>query len=235
MLKSLGEKIDSESVLLSALTRACKLHYNTIQIKLPVQKGLLTILVNSIEKMFADNPQPYILKLYIAIFVSAYYGLLQISELARGSHAILAKNVHIGTNKKKIMFILKSSKTHNQSDKPQIIKLDALPGHVPSSQRFYRHMCPFKVLKDYIQIQKPRKSEDEQLFVWHDRFPITQSQLRRMFQKLLLFNNFDCRLYKFHGIRAGWATDLMDMGILIKTIKKLGRWKSSSIYAYLRS
>ena len=44
-------------------------------------------------------------------------------ELTSGSHPVKVSNVLIGTNKKKLLFILESSKTHAEYSMPQTIKI----------------------------------------------------------------------------------------------------------------
>ena len=62
--------------------------------------------------------------LYKAIFSMMYYGLLCISEVA-SEHAVLARDVHMGPNKRKFLLILRTSKTHWKNMKPQMIKISA--------------------------------------------------------------------------------------------------------------
>ena len=57
------------------------------------------------------------------MFVSAYYGLLRIGKIALGLHVIKVTDVHVGVNKKKVLFVLRSSKTHVLGSKPQIVKI----------------------------------------------------------------------------------------------------------------
>ena len=92
-------------------------------------------------KHFKSTNQEYLGKLYTAIFSSAYYGLLRIGEIAKGSHPILAKDVQIGLNKKKILFILRTSKTHWKDSKPQLIKITGSSRHKPA--RTDPNLCPF--------------------------------------------------------------------------------------------
>ena len=59
------------------------------------------------------------------MLVTAYYRLFRIGEISQSEHVIKACDVHIGTNKKKLMFVVRSSKTHSLGDKPQIVKIKA--------------------------------------------------------------------------------------------------------------
>ena len=69
-------------------------------------------------ELFQWKGQSYLATLYAAIFSSTYYGLLHISKIAAGNDPILAVDAHIATNRKKILFILRSSKTHGKNRKP---------------------------------------------------------------------------------------------------------------------
>ena len=57
------------------------------------------------------------------MFSTAYFGLLRVGEMCAGSHPILVNDVHIAENKKKFMFLLRSSKTHGKYNKPQQVKI----------------------------------------------------------------------------------------------------------------
>ena len=70
---------------------------------------MVNMLIEESFKHFMGIDQPYLATLYTTIFSTAYYGLLKIGEIAAGTHPILATNVQIGINKKKIMIILQTS------------------------------------------------------------------------------------------------------------------------------
>ena len=172
--------------------------------------------------------------MYKAMLAAAYYGLLRIGELTYSQHVIKAKDVFTGTNKDKLMFVLHSSKTHNPSQTPQIIKITASPTAESVSKRKNNKLCPFTLIQNYIDIRDPYASDNEQFFVFADRSPVMAHHYRTVFKKLIVLCNLDSRLYSCHGTRAGHATDLLEMGISVETIRLFGRWKSNSIYAYLK-
>ena len=116
-------KISEDTYLLTAITKACRLNNNRVSIRFPIQKDVLNLLLQEVNRYLAE--QPYLRILYKALFASAYFGLFRVGELTSGSHPVLAKDVHIGTNKKKLLFVLHSSKTHTKGDKPQLIKIQA--------------------------------------------------------------------------------------------------------------
>ena len=128
VLRQDGVELDRNSTLLTSLTKACQLKNDTVKTHLPIQIKLVQLLVKSLEKYYQNNPQPYLTKLYRALFLTAYYGLFRIGELASSEHCVKVKDVHVGMNKQKMLFILHSSKTHGKHNKPQIIKINGSPG-----------------------------------------------------------------------------------------------------------
>ena len=214
-------EFNEDRVLLNALTKACKVQHDVIHTKLPFRCNLLHLLFKAIEDMYAA--QPYLECLYKAMLSTAYYGLLRISEYTQtdAGHAVKVGNVQIGVNKDKFMLIL--------NVKPQIIKIDALNDSTKENK-----YCPFKLFKDYQQIRKRYKSLEENFFIFKDRSPVSDAQFRRVLAKAIEWNKLNPSLYSSQAIRTGRVTDLIEMGVSIETIKKLGRWKSTSIYTYLR-
>ena len=121
VLLNIGVEVKENKVLLASLTQACKLQNDRAVNKLPIKKSVLLLILSSLDKIFAK--QPYLLVLYRAIFMTAYFGLFHIGEVTFCRHVIKAKDVHVGMNKDKLMFILHSSKTHGKHTKPQIVKI----------------------------------------------------------------------------------------------------------------
>ena len=112
-------QINENKYLLASLTKACKYQNDRVRTRLPILKGLLNFILREASIYFGD--QPYLACLYRALFASAYYGLLRVGELTSDDHPVLAKDIHIGMNKKKFLFILRTSKTHWKDRKPQLV------------------------------------------------------------------------------------------------------------------
>ena len=128
ILKMDGYDWDDSLILLSSLTRACKLINDTVFHHLPISRNMLEVLLFEIERLYAS--QTYLEILYKTILLVGYYGMFRVGELASYTdkvhsmdHSIKAKNVHIGKNKDKIMFVLYSSKTHAKESPPQKVKM----------------------------------------------------------------------------------------------------------------
>ena len=47
-------------------------------------------------------------------------------------------------------------------------------------------------------------------------------------------SGFDNTYYSSHSFRAGRSVDLLKMGLSVETIKKIGHWRSYTVYAYLK-
>ena len=135
-----GVIINQDQLLLSSLTRACRLKNDRVRTRLPIRHSMLKILVKSVPKLFQETPQPYLEALYKAMLVASYYGLLRVGEMTMSPYVIKAGNVHIGENKNKIMLMLHSSKTHGKNVLPQIIKI------VEAEHTNKMDFCPFKLL-----------------------------------------------------------------------------------------
>ena len=168
-------------------------------------------------------------------------------ELTMGTHPILAKDVHIATNKHKLLFVLHSSKTHGKNDKPQKIKITGLPKSVTNqkiltrldsmeTQRKSHSFCPFTILKRYLTMRLGYKSLKEQFFVFRDGSPVKSDHFRSILRSSLKNVGLLAELYNSHSFRIGRSCDLYNMGVPISTIQKLGCWssKSSTVYTYLK-
>ena len=162
---------------------------------------------------------------------TAYYGLFRIGEITLGPHVIKAKDIHVTRNKKKVMFVLHSSKTHGRDKKPQIIKISS--SETISTAHVF---CPFRLLLDYFYARKTvAEEQSEQFFVYSNREPVAPHQFGKLLYDLIVFNNLNPELYDSHGFRIGRATDMLSMNFSILEIRKFGRWQSNAVYSYLRT
>ena len=111
--------------------------------------------------------------MYKALYATAYYGLFRVGELTSGSHPIRARDVHIGDNKEKILFILHTSKTHWTDVKPQSVRINStnLNPKKENSGRIH-NQCPFRLLREYLRIRAPYLRDQEPFFVFRDRSPV---------------------------------------------------------------
>ena len=221
---------NDQKVVLSTLVKACKLSNDRIKTRLPIQIRLLEILLFELQRMYSD--QPYLEVMYKTMFIICYYGMFRVGEITAGTHVIKAKDVHIGSNKNKILFILYSSKTHNIGGKPQKIKIS----QNDNSKNGKRFFCPFNLARQYLQHRGNYVEDNEQFFIFRDRSPVTPEQFRSTLRCALQRVNLDSLLYDVMSLRSGRATDMVTVfGYSITETKIAGRWKSNTVYKYVRS
>ena len=218
-------------LLLETLTKACKLQNDTLKTRLPISGKLLELILFEAEHYFAA--QSYLNCMYKALFAIGYYGLLRIGKMVLGSqgdqHTLLAKNIHIVTNKE-ILLLLYSSKTHDQSMKPQKVKITSTTKY-PNSKKIF---CPFIILREFLIARGGFLHDDEKCFIFRDGTVPSHNQVRKILRVLIQRINLEPSLYDTHSLRGGRALDMLKSGFTIEQIKCAGRWKSNAVYKYLK-
>ena len=143
-------EIKEDQYQLASLIRACRLQNDTVRICFPIQRGMLDILLHQVNEEF--QCQPYLRSLYQTLFCITYYGLLRVSEVTTG-HPILAKDVQVALNKKKILLVLRTSKTHGKNNFPQMIKISAANIKLPWEKKLindnYNNYCPYQLIREF--------------------------------------------------------------------------------------
>ena len=215
-------------VLLASIIGACKIKNDLVKTRFPIRIGLLEIMLFEIDRIFAN--QPYLETLLKAYFAISYYGLFRVGELAAGDHQVKACDVHMAINKKKILVILHSSKTHSRGSLPQKVKIT---GRIDTKCK--RNFCPFELTNRYIEIRGDIESIEEAFFVLKGKLPVSPTMIRDVLRQILSNLNLDSRLYDTHSLRIGRATDLLKQGYKVEEIMQLGRWKSNVVFKYLRT
>ena len=239
VLRNIGIKLECDQFLLNSLTRACKLENDRVRTRLPIHRDMLEVLLKTTKKHFMKLGQPYLATLYQAIFSTAYFGLFRIGELTSGEHPVLAKDVYVGTNKRKMLFILHTSKTHGKGSKPQSIKItstskEKIHKDNNSKQPKQGMYCPYTLLSKYSKARIQRATDTEPFFVFRDRTPVTPSQAQSALKTISKLAKFKPSAYSFHSLRMGRSSDLLKLGVSVETIKKIGRWKSNAVFKYLK-
>ena len=227
VLREDNVEIQEDKYLLSSLTKACKYKNDQVRIRLPIQKGVLKILLDKISEEMGST-QPYLCCMYKAIFSSAYFGLLRIGEIAHGEHPVTVGGVNVARNKRKMQFTLWTSKTHWLDVKPQIVTISSTSNY-PSTP-----YCPYRILRDYMVIRPQGLSLSDQFFVLSDRTPVTTDLVRRKLKEILGLLGLEEDMYNFHSLRIGRTLDLYHkLHLPIQSIKKIGHWRSNCVYTYL--
>ena len=200
---------------------------------------MLNVLLKTVTAYFLSHlNQPYLCKLYLALLSTGYFGLLRVGELTSGTHPIRVSDVHLGRNKNKVLFILRSSKTYGEYTHPQTIKISQQSTHQNrrnSQQLNNGNLCPYYLLRDFIKIRPKFLNPCEPFFTFSDHSPVKPDHLSKMLKMMLRLSNFDEKKYSVHGLRSGRALDLLKLGVSVESIKQIGRWKSNGVFTYLKS
>ena len=228
-----GYDWNDKLVLVHSLAKACRIVNDRVRTRLPIQCGLLELILFEVQRQFSSKKQWYLELLYKALFVISYYGLMRIGEVTRSPHVLKARNVHIGQNKMKILMILYSSKTHDEANRPQEIKIMANQ-YEKSGKYLKRHFCPFQVIQQFLAIRGSFHSDDEQFFIFSDRSPVTPEHARSVLKLTINKLGLDGSVYGMHSFRIGRTTDLIRFNYSVEEVKLMGRWKSNVIYKYIR-
>ena len=233
MLMMDGYHWDDNLVLVRSLAKACRIINDRVRTRLPIQCGLLEIIRFEVEWYFSRMNQWYLEHMYKALFALSYYGVMRIGEVTRSQHVLKAKDVHIATNKDKLLLVLYSLKMHDKANRPQEIKITSNVSE-KNGQYAEKYFCPFKLLRDHIRLRGDYILDNEQFFVFTDRSPVTPSLARNLLRLLLQNIGLNESLYGMYSFRIGQTTDLLKFCYSIEEIKIMGRWRSNVIYKYIR-
>ena len=184
-----GYKWDDDKVLLQVLIRACKIENDVVKTRFPVHFSLLEMILFEIQRKY--QAAPYLSTMYIYLFCLAYYGMMRIGELTEGNHALKAKDVHIGSNKDKILLILYSSKTHDKESPPQKIRISN--SEITKGKQFF---CPFTVTQKYARFRGNYISDSEQFFIFAGRSPVKPFHVRNTLKDILKLLNLNHKFYQ---------------------------------------
>ena len=170
--------------LLASLTRAWKLKNDRVIARLPIQKGLLELIISKTKQYFDAINQDYLATLYCTMFSTAYYGLFRVGEITAGEHPVMVKDVMVDPIKQKILFILRSSKMHGRDAQPQMIKITSQPNTADmtnggnSNRKKYTY--PYFWLNKYMYLRPCYLDHCEPFFIFRDFSPVKPRHMRNV-------------------------------------------------------
>ena len=141
------------------------------------------MIIHQVNNYYGNRNQEYLRVLYRSLISTAYFGLFRVGELTSGDHLVLAKDVHLGSNKRKVLFILRTSKTHWKNERPQSIKISSKKltaknrKSMPKAKGGYETPCPYSVLKQYLEIRGPFSNMSKPFFIFADKSPVAPHHL----------------------------------------------------------
>ena len=115
--------------------------------------------------------------------------------------------------------------------KPQSIKISSC---ATRSIKKVKKLCPYELLWKYFKLRGPYASDTEPFFIFADQSPVSPPQFHTCLKNMLHLAGFDQALYSGHSLRMGRACDLLKLGVSVETIKDIGRWRSNTVFRYLK-
>lgn len=233
-------QIDDAAFSFTALIKGARYKNSKPHLRLPIKLRLLNRILDEVEKVPRLGGQPYLVKLYRAMFASAYYGLLRVGEMT-GKHAVKSRDVHMGRNKRKVQLRLWTSKTLQWGCWPDDIKIEGLSdcggcfNAIKRKGMSSQNYCPVHIIREFNAIRETTKG-DTPFFVYKSGITVSAHAFRAVLKTIL------CRIglqkivksYNCQSFRAGRCSDLRRLGFSISDLKFFGRWKSNSVYRYLK-
>ena len=175
---------EDNTILVRSLTRACRIINDSVRVRLPIHCMMLEFILFEIQRKYRKMGNWYLEHLYLATMCLGYYGLMRIGEMTEGPHALKTKDVFVGKNKRKLLLLLHLSKTHDEGDIPQQIKIVANQAEETGAYA-NRHFCPFKVVDDYMKLRGPYYEENEQFFVFRDKTPVRSTNVANVLRSAI--------------------------------------------------
>ena len=152
--------------------------------------------------------------------------------MTMGAHPIAASDILVSEPNRKLQYILRSSKTHNEAHQPQIVTI--ISASRSSADRYLNKYCPCQIILTCANSRLMYVEDNDPFFVFRDGSPVMPSHYRRRLNRALMDIRLEVCYYGYHSMRIGRAIDLYKGGMPVQDIQKMGRWKSNSVYDFLR-
>lgn len=163
--------------------------------------------------------------LFKAAYLTAYYGLLRVSETVftsqiQADRPLQSSDVQVIESSLALIISIRVSKT-NQAGPPTVLRIPA--SRDPT-------LCCVRAVQHYLSI----RPHSRYFFCHVNGAPLTRTQFSGILTKAIRVISLPTELYSSHSFRIGRATDLAAKGVSSDAIKKLGRWRSNAVERYIR-
>lgn len=231
----IGVKLDSEKCRFHALVKAARIKNGKIKMRLPIK--LLNRMIEEVPRLKRFKNQPYLVKLYRAIFAVAYYGLLRVSEITGSKHLLKSRDMHLAQDRPKVQMRIWTAKNKKRGTWLDDLKIEGLldcKACFPSSiERSTYRFCPVHLIKQFHSVRLATPG-DYQFFCFADGSPIPQVQLRNTIKEVLDSIGIGRNTHNGQSFRSGRACDLRKLNYSIRDIKFFGRWHGNSVFKYFK-
>ena len=165
---------------------------------------------------------PFDCTMFTAAVLSAFFGLLRVSEYTSPTRATFDPNVHLTLNDVQINWIRKLVFLHIKASKTDPFRL----GVTLRLGATNNDLCPVHALLRYIVVRSFRCGP---LFMFADNAYLTRAHITTLLQRSLPQSlNFNT-----HSFRKGGASALAAVGTPPYVIQLMGRWRSDAYTRYV--
>ena len=169
--------------------------------------------------------------LFRAIFLTAFFGFLRMSNIAPHSSSKFDHNRHF--LRRDLIFaspgahlLLKWTKTLQDHKAHHCIQLPNIQNHF---------LCPVRALRALLNSRPLPPSAP----LFANNFPphsqVIDTHIRDALKKVLVHRNISLRGHGFHTFRHSGATLAFDNNVPLQDIMAHGLWRSSSVWTYLQN
>ena len=208
----------SQFVIQKLLAASVRIH-PTRDVRLPITIPILQSLIESLQHTVSSL---YLHKLFKAMFIVSFLGLMRVGEVTVdrfGKVALQSNQIQIFSSH---VVVTICEFKHNLSKKPFEI---VLPRQTNSL------ICPVTALLEYFQL---RGYYSGPLFCFPNLTPISRNFFVDNLKQALNFVGLQTSLYKSHSFRIGGASYYASLGLSDEQIRLLGRWHSNAFRKYIQ-
>ena len=193
----------------------------------PIHKGIFDIpTLQKIITLCSISMDP---KLFKAIFSTAFFGFLRISNIAPHSKANFSPSMHL--LRQDVVFHppgchlrIKWSKTNQTRRNVHWLQLPYLNSHTD--------ICPVRAI--YALLKSRPLAKNAPLFADPTGTPILDTIIRDTLRKILQCIGIPTQGHSFHTFRRSGATWAFDNNVPLEHIMHHGSWHSEAIWNYLQ-
>lgn len=209
--------------IVKKLLEGCRRTRPRHDVRAPITDSILGKLCSVLPELCFSRYESVLFK---AAYLTAYFGLLRVSEVVftsqiQADRPLLRTDVQFDDESRALLISIRVSKT-NQAGPPTILRI---PFSADPS------LCCVTAVQQFL---KYRPTNGFYFFCHQNGRPLTSYQFSGVFAKAVQVLGLPPRLYTSHSFRIGRASDLAAKGLLCETIKKLGRWRSRAVESYIR-
>ena len=195
----------------------------------PTPRGVFSIRIMYDISKACDSLQDPIL--YRAIFLTAFYAFLRLSNIAPHSIRQFSQSKHF--LRKDLIFaapgahlLIKWTKTIQDPNSSHMIQL-------PEVDNFY--LCPVRALRALLQSRPLPSTAPLFATSYHPHLQVIDTHVRDALKVVLNILNISPVGHGFHSFRRSGATFAFDNNIPLQNIMAHGLWRSSYVWTYLQN